>query len=172
MEKLVVMTIVRPERPGDVSVIRDLLASCFPTNGEARLVDALRGADRLPVSLVADVGGVIVGYVAFSPVSSAKGAKGVGLGPIAVADQHRCQGIAGMLVREGMRACREAGFSWAVVLGEPAYYSRFGFHPASDCGLADEYGGGDAFQVVELSPGGLPVDDGVVRYAPEFALLE
>ena len=164
--------IVRPEQPGDIPEIRTLLASCFPTNGEARLVDALRGAARLPVSLVADVGGVIVGHVAFSPVSSAKGAKGVGLGPIAVAGQHRRQGIAEMLVQEGMSACREAGFGWAVVLGEPAYYSRFGFHPASACGLSDEYGGGDAFQVVELSPGALPVGDGVVRYASEFAVLE
>jgi putative acetyltransferase len=40
-------------------------------------------------------------------------------------------------------------------MGEPAYYSRFGFRPASEFGLSDEYGGGQAFQAIELFAGGL-----------------
>ena len=70
-----------------------------------------------------------------------------------------------------MAACRAAGFGWAVVMGEPAYYARFGFRPASGFGLCDEYGGGSAFQVIELLPGALPSGAGLVRYAPEFASL-
>ena len=65
----------------------------------------------------------------------------------------------------------EPGFGWVVVLGEPEYYSRFGFRPASAFGLSDEYGGGPAFQAVELVAGALPVGAGLVRYAPEFASL-
>ena len=75
-------------------------------------------------------------------------------------------------VRAGLEACRAAGFGWAVVMGEPAYYSRFGFRPAAEFGLSDEYGGGPAFQAVELLAGALPVGGGLVRYAPEFAALE
>jgi putative acetyltransferase len=58
------------------------------------------------------------------------------------------------------------------VLGEPAYYARFGFRPAAEFGLTDEYGGGQAFQAVELAAGGLPAGAGLVRYAPEFAAVE
>ena len=58
-----------------------------------------------------------------------------------------------------------------MVLGEPGYYGRFGFQPAPGLGLSDAYGGGDAFQVIELLPGGIPVGAGLVRYAPEFALV-
>jgi putative acetyltransferase len=58
-----------------------------------------------------------------------------------------------------------------VVLGEPAYYGRFGFTAAAACGLADEYGGGAAFQALELRPGAIPHGAGLVRYAPEFAAL-
>ncbi len=75
-------------------------------------------------------------------------------------------------MRAGLAACRSAGFAWAVVLGSPAYYARFGFRPAAAAGLADEYAGGPAFQCMELTPGGLPIGPGLVRYAPEFGSLE
>ena len=58
-----------------------------------------------------------------------------------------------------------------VVLGEPEFYSRFGFKPASTWGLRDEYGGGDAFQALEVRSNAIPSHGGLVRYAPEFAAL-
>jgi putative acetyltransferase len=166
------MVSVHPERLGDVAAIHGVHAASFPTELEARLVGLLRAAGRLPVSLVAEVGGAVVGHIAFSPVTAASGAAGAGLAPVAVAAPHRRQGIAAELVRVGLEACRTAGFGWTVVMGEPAYYSRFGFHPAAEFGLADEYGGGPAFQAIELVPGALPVGAGLVRYAPEFAAVE
>lgn len=166
------MTTIRPERPDDVEPIRAVVGEAFPTLQEARLVDLLREAGRLSASLVAEVDGRIVGHVAFSPVSTDSGAVGAGLGPLAVLEEHRRRGIAARLVEAGLTACRSLGFGWAVVLGEPAYYARFGFRPAREVGLTDEYGGGDAFQVLELSPGALPAGAGLVRYAPEFASLE
>jgi putative acetyltransferase len=165
----VVLTVVRPEQPGDAAAVHAVHATSFPTPAEARLVDLLRAAGRLRVSLVAEVGGAVVGHIAFSPVTTASGATGAGLAPVAVAEPHRRRGIAAGLVRAGLKACRAAGFGWAVVLGEPGYYSRFGFRPAAEFGLADEYGGGPAFQAIELIPGALPVGAGLVRYAPEFA---
>lgn len=166
-----IMDLIRPEQPEDISAVRAIHVVSFPTAGEARLVDALRAAGRLPVSLVAEMGGVVVGHVAFSPVTVQSGAIGAGLGPIAVAESSRRQGLAANLVRSGLIACREVGCGWAVVLGDPGYYARFGFRPASDFGLMDEYGGGAAFQAMELIPGSLPIGAGVVRYAPEFATL-
>ena len=165
------MASVHPERPGDAEAIHAVHAASFPTEAEARLVGLLRAAGRLPVSLVAEVGGAVVGHIAFSPVTAASGAVGAGLAPVAVAEPHRRQGVAAELVRLGLEACRIAGFGWVVVMGEPAYYSRFGFRPAAEFGLFDDYGGGPAFQAIELVPEALPVGAGVVRYAPEFAAV-
>lgn len=162
-------TFIRGEHPNDRQAIHRLHAACFPTEAEARLVDLLRDAGRLIVSLVAEVDGSVVGHVAFSPVTDENGAVGAGLAPLAVIESHRRQGVAAELVCAGLDACRDAGFRWAVVLGEPEYYGRFGFRAASQFGLSDEYGGGSAFQAIELVPGGIPVGGGLVRYAPEFA---
>jgi len=182
------MTEVRSARAEDAPAIRAVLAACFPTEAEARLVELLRGAGHLAVSLVADQDCGLVGYVAFSPVSlnshagvaggpdaaGASGANagpGAGLAPLAVLEAHRKRGVGAELVRAGMEACATAGFGWVVVLGDPSYYARFGFRPAAAAGLHDEYGGGPAFQVLELRPGSLPAGAGLIRYAPEFASL-
>jgi putative acetyltransferase len=165
------MVAVRFERDDDVSAIHRLHASSFPTDAEARLVDSLRKSMRLTVSLVAEADGLIVGHVAFSPVAAATRAVGVGLAPVAVAPSHRRRGIAAQLIEAGLRECRSLGIGWAVVLGKPTYYERFGYRPASAFGLSDEYKGGPAFQVVELLSGGLPSGAGRVKYSPEFDLL-
>ena len=74
-------------------------------------------------------------------------------------------------MRAGLDAGRRAGFGFVVVFGEPAYYERFGFAAARGWGLLDDYGGGDAFQALELRPGGIPCGAGLVRYGEEFELL-
>lgn len=165
------MAAIRPEQASDVPAIHMIHTESFPTDGEARLVSLLRAAGRLAVSLVAEANGSVVGHIAFSPVTTELGVVGAGLAPIAVAKAHRRQGIAAQLVRDGLQACRQVGFGWAVVLGEPDYYARFGFCPAGGFGLTDEYGGGTAFQAIELTPGTLPVGAGLVRYSPEFSSL-
>jgi putative acetyltransferase len=160
--------VVRAERPSDILAVYAVHAASFPTSVEATLVDALREAGQLVVSLVAESSGVVVGHVAFSPVFATGSAKGVGLAPLAVRPEHRRRGVGAALVRSGIAACQQAGFGWCVVLGEPEYYARFGFRPATTFGLRDEYGGGDAFQAIELAPGELPTGVGLVRYAPAF----
>jgi len=162
---------VRAEDPGDREAIAAVHVAAFPTAAEARLVDALRAAGRLSVSLVAEVEGRIVGHVALSPVELAGASRGAGLAPVAVLPGFRRRGIAERLVREGLAACERSGCGFVVVLGEPAYYARFGFLPAARFGLRDEYAGGDAFQALELRAGALPGGGGDVRYALEFAAL-
>jgi putative acetyltransferase len=160
--------VVRPERSGDLDGIHAVHVASFPTPAEALLVRALRGAGRLVVSVVAEVDGAVVGHVGFSPVTAA-GQTGAGMAPVAVIEEHRRRGIGAAVIEAGLAACRAAGYGWAVVLGAPAYYGRFGFRAAAAVGLTDEYGGGAAFQALELLPGALPAGAGLVRYAPEFA---
>lgn len=164
--------VIREERPADVSAIDIVLQASFPTSAEARLVQLLRNEGALTLSLVAEVDGQIVGHVAFSPVATAHDRQGVGLAPVAVLDTSRRQGIAAKLIQSGLKRCRELSHGWCVVLGDPAYYARFGFRPASELGLHDDYGGGAAFQALELVPGTLPVDGGLVKYSPQFSMFE
>ena len=162
---------IRRERPEDAPAIRAIHEAAFPGPGEARLVDGLRAARRLSVSRVAESHGAVVGHVAFSPVTVAGAGDGLGLAPVAVASALRGRGVGGALIRSGLEACRDAGAGFVVVLGEPAYYGRFGFTAAGEWGLCDEYGGGAAFQALELRPGAIPRGAGLVRYAPEFGAL-
>jgi len=71
-------------------------------------------------------------------------------------------------VRRGLGLCERAAIGFVVVLGSPKYYRRFGFQPAADWKLRDEYDGGDAFQALELIPGSIPFG-AVLQHAPEFA---
>lgn len=163
---------VRPARPGDETGIHSVHASSFPTEAEAGLVTALRKACRLRVSVVAEVDGILVGHAALSPVETeAEPTGGLGFGPVAVVPSRRGQGIGMRLVLAALAAAREAGAGYVVVLGDPAYYRRFGFRPASEKGLDSEFGGGPSFQVMELKPGALPRGPCRIRYAPEFASL-
>jgi putative acetyltransferase len=146
-------------------------AASFPTPGEARLVDELRAAGRLLVSLVAEAHGEVVGHVAFSPVELQGASGGVGLAPLAVLPGFRRRGVGALLVREGLAHCRGSGRGFVVVLGDPGYYRRFGFVPAARWRLCDEYGGGAAFQALELHPAAIPPSGGVLRYSPEFSRL-
>jgi putative acetyltransferase len=82
------------------------------------------------------------------------------------------RGIGSRLIRAGLAACAQAGWEAVVVLGDPAYYSRFGFASARARGLANEYTTGDEFMALELRPGALARIRGVVKYTPEFQGLE
>ncbi len=156
---------LRPETSADHSDIHALLVECFPTDAEARLVDELRTAQRLLVSYVAEIDGQIVGHVAFSPVSTASGAMGVGLAPLSVQQTDRRRGVAADLVTAGLAACRALNCRWSVVLGDPAYYAPgLGFQPASQFGLSASYSGGEAFSKCELQPKAIPRDAGL-RFA-------
>ena len=112
-----------------------------------------------------------MGHVLFSPVQvDGRGFDPpimVGLAPVAVLPEHQGRGIGAHLIREGLQACREAGYGAAVVLGEPGYYTRFGFEQASGKGLGNEYGVDDHFMVAELRNGALDGVSVTVRYREE-----
>jgi len=69
---------------------------------------------------------------------------------------------------ERIERCRQAGYKAVVVLGDPAYYSRFGFERAADFRPQNEYGVHDEFMVLPLRDGALKAIKGMVKYLPEF----
>ena len=137
--------------------IHRLHEEAFRSPAEARLVDVLRASGRLVVSLVAEEAGEIVGHVALSPVSAGASPGGLGLAPLAVASGCRRRGVGDALVRGGLDASRRAECAFVVVLGEPAYYERFGFTVASGWGLVDEYGAGPLSRCSSCAPEASPV---------------
>jgi putative acetyltransferase len=169
--------VIRDEAPTDVASIHALNAAVFESDAEAQLVDSLRAHGSLTLSLVAVEEAGVVGHIAFSPLtitqSNGKIVEGVGLGPMAVSRALERSGVGTRLVTTGLDRLRAAGHRFCVVLGHPAYYPRFGFERASRFGIRWERDARDeAFFVLELARGGLMGVSGVVRYAPEFALVE
>ncbi len=130
---------IRPERSGDASAIGALAEAAFRdhphgSGTEAAIVAALRRAAALEPSLVADDAGRIVGHVAFSPVAVNGADVGwFALGPLSVLPGRQRRGIGGALVREGLARLRAIGAGGCVLVGDPAYYGRFGF--AADAAL-------------------------------------
>jgi HAD superfamily hydrolase (TIGR01509 family) len=162
---------VRSETQADISAIRSVEQQAFPTAAEADLVDLCRQRGRIILSLVALQAGAITGHILFTPVTiepSHNNLRGLGLGPAAVLPTCQRTGIGSRLIRAGLELCRAGGFDFIVLLGDPRYYSRFGFTPGRTFGLSSDYGDGDEFQVLELIPGVLAGLSGRVKYAPEF----
>ncbi|WP_371823337.1 GNAT family N-acetyltransferase [Paracoccus sp. Z118] len=115
---------IRPERSEDRAVVAQLLRAAFDGPAEAALVDALRHDGDLDLSLVAEDNGRIAGHLALSPLDAPFPA--LALAPLAVSPERQRQGIGSALVRAAIAA--RPGHT-LVVLGDPAYYSRFGFVP-------------------------------------------
>lgn len=125
--------IIRAETPADIDGIHALTAAAFATaehssHTEQFIVDALRARGELSVSLLAVDNGLLLGHVAVSPVTVSDGSSGwYGLGPISVLPARQGQGIGAALMRAAIDALRQQHARGCVLLGEPAYYGRFGF---------------------------------------------
>ena len=140
--------IIRPEQPGDAGAISRVTELAFRSAPHADgtehwVVEALRAAGQLSVSLVAEMDGNLVGHVAVSPVTIADGAAGwFGLGPISVLPEWQNRRIGTSLMNGALAELRDRGAGGCVVLGEPAYYARFGFRAESTLrfpGVPPEY---------------------------------
>lgn len=125
--------LIRPEVPSDHAAIRTLNLEAFAYHPfshqtEHLVVEALRKAGALTLSLVAEDQGQVVGHIAFSP--ALVDGRDVGwftLGPVAVTPARQRQGIGSRLVREGLAALRGLGANGCLLVGDPCYYERFGF---------------------------------------------
>ncbi|MFZ4595409.1 MAG: GNAT family N-acetyltransferase [Verrucomicrobiaceae bacterium] len=134
---------IRPEVQTDHAAIEAVTIAAFlnaehTSHTEQHVIDGLRKAGRLDLSLVAEKDGEIVGHVAVSPVVLSDGTPGwFGLGPISVTPQYQRQGIGSKLMREALGQLRAMGAGGCVVLGDPQYYGRFGFKAEAGIVLPD-----------------------------------
>ncbi len=167
------MELIRPEREGDAAAVRRVHVTAFPTPAEADLVERLRAGGKAVIALVAVDGDSIVGHILFSPIAlePLAGTVGLGLAPVAVMPDHEKHGVGRRLIQNGLAECRRWGAGFVVVIGDPPYYTRFGFESADKYGLRSEYDAGDAFMVFRLESGALPPAGTLVKYAPEFSEL-
>lgn len=164
--------VIRPEEPADIPAIRRVNELAFGQPGEANLVDSLRHAGALTLSLVAVDGTEIVGHIAFSPVAITAGdavTDALGLAPMAVQPARQKTGVGGRLIADALALCGKTEYGLVVVLGDPAYYRRFGFITSKPHGIEWEHEvPAEVFMVKELRDGALDGVTGIVKYRPEF----
>ena len=129
---------IRLERPEDATTIRALTDAAFKgmpfsDQTESKVIDALRAAGVLTLSLVATERSQILGHVAFSPVRiNGEAGDWYGLGPVSVWPDRQRTGIGQAVIRDGLQRLRSLGAGGCVLLGNPAYYGRFGFESDPD----------------------------------------
>lgn len=158
---------VRPCDPGDAARVRALLTAAFPTAAEAELVERLRADGDVVIELVDEVGGALAGHVLFSKMEAPF--RALALGPVAVAPERQRGGIGSALIRAGHDLAAADGWEAVFVLGDPAYYKRFGYSLEAAQDFDSVYAG-PHFMVLGLTDD-LP-RSGRVDHAAAFAGLD
>ena len=160
--------IVRPETPGDIQAIRVVEEAAFGQSAEARLVDDLRTAGDSIFSLVAVDNGTVVGHALFSRMKAPFPA--LALAPVAVLPERQRMGVGSRLISEGIARSEAAGWLGIFVLGDPAFYRRFGFNAGKASGFISPYAG-PHLMALPLGRSELPASAGSIQHAPAFARL-
>ncbi|HAH07988.1 MAG TPA: GNAT family N-acetyltransferase [Elusimicrobia bacterium] len=164
------MPIVRPQKPEESALIEEILRKAYGREEEARLFASLRGSqDFLPqASLVADHEGQLVGYVLFlkaSLVGANDSHPALAMALFAVLPEFQRRGMGERLIRHSLERCRGINHHLFFVIGDPAYFSRFGFQDAAASGLGVDFAAPPApLQVLDLSGSILGRVQGKIRY--------
>ena len=125
--------LIRDEAKHDAAVISEVTAAAFESleicnHTEQFIIEALRSARALTLSLVAEVDGRVVGHIAFSPVTISGGAANwYGLGPVSVLPNYQRKGIGKALIQQGLSRLKGLGAKGCCLVGHPQYYRKFGF---------------------------------------------
>lgn len=133
--------VIRPETKRDISAITEVTVAAFEAleisnHTEQFIIEALRAARALTVSLVAEVEGRVVGHIAFSPVSVADGTENwYGLGPVSVLPDYQNIGIGKVLIQEGLSMLKDLSARGCCLVGHPEYYKKLGFQNVTGLGL-------------------------------------
>ena len=125
--------VIRDEGKDDYAMISEVTIAAFETmeisnHTEQFIIEALRSANALTISLIAEVNDRVVGHIAFSPVVMSDGTKDwYGLGPVAVHPDFQNKGIGKALIREGLSRLKNFKAKGCCLVGHPQYYRQFGF---------------------------------------------
>lgn len=162
--------IIRNETTSDLDAITEVTIAAFKTlavsnHTEQFIINSLRAADALTISLVVEIDRRIVGHIAFSPVTISDGSKGwYGLGPVSVLPEYQKQDIGKILINKGLSMLKESNSQGCVLVGYPAYYTRFGFRNTPDLvyeGIPQEF-----FLVLPFTEN---IPQGIVVFHEEFS---
>lgn len=140
---------IRSEKPEDYPEIYDLVKTAFQTanvtNGkEQDLVNELRAADTYvpELALVAEENGKLIGHIMLSETHINDGSKShtaLYIAPLSVALEHRSKGIGSALIEASFKRAKALGYTAVVLVGDPAYYHRFGFKSSIDYGITSTH---------------------------------
>lgn len=141
---------IRYARAADHAAIAEVIASAFGRPDEAQLVAQLRADEDAIFELVAEALDEIVGHIFFSRLWVDRAELYGALAPLAVRPAQQGKGVGSKLVRSGLECAREFGCHGLLVLGEPAYYGRFGFSAEAAREVRAPFQGLAAFQALGL----------------------
>jgi putative acetyltransferase len=144
---------IRYATPADRAAIRSVVEAAFGRPDEARLVERLRSAEDAMFELVAVEGGEVVGHIMFSRLWADRDDLYAALAPLAVRPALHRSGLGSRLVRAGLESAPQFGAVGVVVLGDPAYYGRFGFTAEAAAQVNAPFRGLAAFQALALCEG-------------------
>ncbi len=167
------MSVIRAATGADAPAVDGLLRACFPRDEEARLVQQLAIDGDLVLVLVAEDDGAVVGMIAASRMqvtADTREIAAVAVAPLAVARRKRGQGVGEALVAAAIAHLRSAGVELGFVLGDPAYYGRFGFDAATARGFDSPYAG-EYLLGIRLNDGPCVHTPGAAVHARAFAAL-
>ena len=125
--------VIRTETSADIDAITEVTSAAFETleisnHTEQFIIEALRAAKALTVSLVAELDGRVVGHVAFSPVTISDGTQDwYGLGPVSVLPEYQRNGVGKALIQRGLSRLKDLNAQGCCLVGHPDYYKRCGF---------------------------------------------
>ena len=125
---------IRKSTPEDAAAIMALYPRAFPDEELRPVVRALLDDETIAISLVGVVENAVAGHVIFTYCGIDDGTdhedgdtSAALLAPLAVDPSVQRQGIGGALVQHGLRLLEKQNIAHVLVLGDPAYYGRFGF---------------------------------------------
>lgn len=127
---------LRTAEPEDRPAILEVVRAAFDNDEEVELVQSIWAAPEYlaDLEIVAEHEGRILGHVLHST-----GYIGthqlVALAPLAVHPDHQLRGIGSALMKEAIARADREGHPAIVLLGNPAFYGRFGFEPARSLGI-------------------------------------
>jgi putative acetyltransferase len=133
--------LIRSETGDDVSAITEVTVAAFKNleisnHTEQFIIEALRAAKALSVSLVAELDGSVMGHIALSPVSMSDGTRNwYGLGPVSVLPEYQRQGVGEALIHAGLSRLKDVKAHGCCLVGHPEYYRKFGFENVAGLGL-------------------------------------
>jgi len=165
--------VIRPAEPEDAGRIRAVHEAAFPTPVEAGLVETLVREGDAIVSLVAERRGEIVGHVLLSRMQvtgDGQALRALGLGPVGVLPGFQGGGIGAALIEGALGIARATAEEIVFLLGDPDYYTRFGFSAEAAAPFASPYAG-PYFMALPLRPDFAEPESGVAAYARGFADL-